>query len=115
MIRNKYGDKYHIISMKTDNIESLIDEIVQCDLIVSSSLHGIVFSHAYGIPAYHIEFKDFFKNGNFKFKDYYSGFEGLEYKKFICKNEDIPFNDIIEYDINNRNLANPSIDVIICK
>lgn len=74
-IRELYGDKYHIISMKTSNIEGLVDDILSCGVILSSSLHGIIFSHAYGVPAYHVQFTDFFKNGNFKFSDYYSSFD----------------------------------------
>lgn len=85
-IRKKYGEKYHIISMQTNDIEQLVNDILSCEVIISSSLHGIIFSHSYGIPAYHVQFTDFFKNGNFKFADYYSSFLGkVKYKKFVCQ------------------------------
>ncbi len=72
--------------MRTDNLEGLVDDILSCEVILSSSLHGIIFSHAYGVPAYHVQFTDFFKNGNFKFADYYSSFLGkVKYKKFVCE------------------------------
>ncbi|WP_197432685.1 polysaccharide pyruvyl transferase family protein [Pseudovibrio brasiliensis] len=32
-------------------IEEFIDEVCSCELILSTSLHGIIVSHAYGIPA----------------------------------------------------------------
>lgn len=84
-VRKLYGEKYHIISMRTNDIEKLVDDILSCEVILSSSLHGIIFSHSYGVPAYHVQFTDFFKNGNFKFADYYSSFLGqVKYKKFVC-------------------------------
>ena len=39
--------------------------------IVSSSLHGIIFSHAYGIPVAPIQVTHKITGGNFKFADYY--------------------------------------------
>ena len=52
-VRRMYGGEFHIISMVTSDIEKLADDILSCDLIVSSSLHGIIFSHSLGVPAYH--------------------------------------------------------------
>ncbi len=51
--------------------------------IVSSSLHGIVFAHAYGIPVYPIGVTRGIFGNNFKYKDYYHSvghiaFEGRE-------------------------------------
>ena len=67
--------KYNIaiISMATNDIEHVIDQICECDFIFSSSLHGIIFSHSLGIPAMHIE-HEVLQNDteHFKFRDYFS-------------------------------------------
>ncbi len=34
-----------------EGIEDFIDELCQCERILTSSLHGLIVSHAYGIPA----------------------------------------------------------------
>jgi hypothetical protein len=34
-----------------EGIESFIEDLCQCERILSSSLHGLIVSHAYGIPA----------------------------------------------------------------
>lgn len=49
----------------------VIDEICSCDLILSSSLHGLIVSDAYGIPNLFMEFC--WKHGShFKYQDYFS-------------------------------------------
>ena len=40
-----------VIDMMTTNIESKTIEFLQCEKIISSSLHGIIVAHAYRIPA----------------------------------------------------------------
>ena len=50
-----------------------VDRIAACDIIISSSLHGIVVAEAYGIPAVWVQPTDGLKGGAFKFHDYYEG------------------------------------------
>jgi pyruvyltransferase len=49
----------------------VIDYITSCDVIVSSSLHGLIVAEAYGVPAAWIRVSDGITGGNFKFNDYY--------------------------------------------
>ncbi len=39
-------------------IESVIDRIAGCEAVLSASLHGLIASHAYGIPAIPVTFRD---------------------------------------------------------
>jgi pyruvyltransferase len=54
-----------------DPIESVIDQIVSCEAVASSSLHGLIASHAYGIPALWVKFRDLPHGDDSKFHDYY--------------------------------------------
>ncbi|NDF11366.1 MAG: polysaccharide pyruvyl transferase family protein [Proteobacteria bacterium] len=56
----------------------VLRRIMECDSILSSSLHGLVVADSLGIPNQWIEL-DGLKNkfGLYKFHDYYSVFEGL--------------------------------------
>ncbi|MFN9629200.1 MAG: polysaccharide pyruvyl transferase family protein [Cyanobacteriota bacterium] len=52
-------------------IETVIDQLVACDWVASSSLHGLVASHAYGIKAAWLRFRDLPSGDDSKFSDYF--------------------------------------------
>lgn len=61
---------------------NFIDEILSCEFILSSSLHGVIISDAYNIPNERIIFADGEKK-DFPFEDYYlsvkrTGWEGVK-------------------------------------
>ncbi len=62
---------FHLIDMMTNDIESKTIEFLQCEKIVSSSLHGIIISHAYGIPAVWQKFSDKVFGDDIKYQDYF--------------------------------------------
>jgi hypothetical protein len=60
-----------VIDLRTEFVEELIDIIYSCNLIISSSLHGIIVSHSYDIPALWFKFKDSVGGDDIKFLDYF--------------------------------------------
>ena len=53
--------------------EAFLAALWDCRRVVSSSLHGIIFAEAYGIPAHWLELSDRVLGGGHKFADYYEG------------------------------------------
>lgn len=60
-----------IIDLMTINVEETTNQILKCERIVSSSLHGIIVAHAYGIPAVWQRFSNKLFGDDIKFQDYF--------------------------------------------
>lgn len=53
------------------DIQEVVQQILSCRAIVSSSLHGIICAHAYGIPAYWLQASELPLGDGFKYLDYF--------------------------------------------
>lgn len=53
-------------------LKKFVDSILSCRRIVSSSLHGVICAHSYGIPAHWAKLSDLPIGDDFKFHDYYA-------------------------------------------
>ncbi len=78
--------------------QQVIDEICSCDCIVSSSLHGLIVSDAYGVPNVRACFSDLICGGDYKYKDYYGGV-GRQYV------EPLDFRHEIDLDVVDSQIA----------
>ncbi|MBP0495698.1 polysaccharide pyruvyl transferase family protein [Pararoseomonas indoligenes] len=67
----------------TGELTAVIDEITSCRRIVSSSLHGIIASHSFGVPATWVKFSDKPVGDGFKFKDYWASVGRFDIEPFI--------------------------------
>lgn len=47
-------------------------QISACSLILSSSLHGLIFADSFNVPSFHVKFSGNVVGGSYKFEDYYS-------------------------------------------
>lgn len=52
------------------NYKLLIDQILSCEYIVTSSLHGLIIAHCYNIPVLWVKYSVELEGGRFKFDDY---------------------------------------------
>lgn len=76
--------------------EAVINQIARCRYILSSSLHGLIFADALGVPNLHILGEKPLAGGSFKFEDYYSCY-GLEHTPWSLEQGFPRVQDIIEH------------------
>jgi len=74
-------------------LKKFFSDIQKCEVLLSSSLHGLIFSHAYGKPAAWIELSDKVVGNGFKFYDYYLslGVQADEVKRIRINELSNPF------------------------
>ena len=92
-----------ILDIQASDPFKFINDLLSCENIASSSLHGVIVGDAYHIPSIWITFSDKVTGGNFKFLDYFMSV-GRKDTKALAIKKDTTLNDIFEqfydYDIN---------------
>ena len=86
---NKIKDFYKndnsilLIDLMTNDIEETTNAFLKCKKIVSSSLHGVIVAHAYGIPAVWQKFSRAVFGDDIKYQDYFESVRIPNYKSDI--------------------------------
>ncbi|RKG48343.1 polysaccharide pyruvyl transferase family protein [Acinetobacter cumulans] len=84
VLKNIACEKFHVIDIKKDYV-TVCEEILKCKSILSSSLHGLIFSDAMNVPNVWVKFSEKVKGGTFKFEDYYSVMSNPKEMPIICE------------------------------
>ena len=84
----------------TQPIHEVIKKILQCKMTISSSLRGIIVSHAYNIKCMWIKITDQIGGGTFKFRDYYGSINIDKY------------NEMLPYDYINQISTDETVKLI---
>ena len=86
-LQNIKTENIKIIDVRENPIQ-VVREIRECRCILSSSLHGLIFADALGIPCQWVLFSDNVPGGAMKFEDYYSVY-GLKPQAIDLRRESI--------------------------
>ncbi|WP_324721931.1 polysaccharide pyruvyl transferase family protein [Salinimicrobium sp. HB62] len=74
-----------VIDLLTLDVEEVTRQILECENTISSSLHGLIVSHAYGIPSVWVEFSDKLFGDGVKFADYLESVDMKTYEPEFLK------------------------------
>ena len=85
-------------------VEKVIDEITSCNLVFSSSLHGIIAADAYNIPAFWYKLSNKITGGPYKYNDYFQSVNRemvvLDANRFSSVREVVQVAQSHEYTVN---------------
>jgi glycosyltransferase involved in cell wall biosynthesis len=86
-------------------LEDYLDALCECECILSSSLHGVIFAHSYGIPAAWVQLSEKVVGGGLKFRDYYAsvGFNDADIPR-------LSGSDSIAHAVQSASLPREEID-----
>jgi hypothetical protein len=106
-------EKILIINLNSQNIEEVIEQISMCEYTISSSLHGLILSHAYSIKSLWFKYELIPLLGdNVKFLDYFSSVNIPEYAPFsLILDNTINTNELVNLINNNCDINSIKIDL----
>lgn len=78
----------------------IIDQICECENILSSSLHGLILAEAYGVPNVWIEFGKSLIGGHFKFHDFFLSIHRDREKPIVIERNKFP-KERIDLELSN--------------
>lgn len=109
-VAKKYFDKYQDVNVINilDPVKEVIDEVISCEKIFSSSLHGIIISHSYNIPALWLKMSNNLSGDNIKFYDYFESVELINNKPIELK-RDIDLSKVFD---ENCKFSLPNLEVV---
>jgi len=112
IVKKLFGQRkdVSIIDFNTNDIEKTTSEILSCDHILSSSLHGVIVAHAYQIPAVQVKFSDHIYGDGVKYHDYLLSVSLNTYQPVFIEKE-IEVNEAVTM-IKNHESSLPSQQVI---
>ena len=91
-----------------NDVEQVIDEMLQCECTMSSSLHGLIVSHAYNINSCWIRLSEKIAGGFTKYHDYYKSVGIMSDLKPIYIKTFIELSELVD---TVKNYPNPSFPI----
>lgn len=76
-------EEVEVIDLLTMDVEATTREILGCKKVLSTSLHGLIVAHAYGVPAIWVKMSDKIFGNDIKYFDYLESVGLKIYKPFF--------------------------------
>ncbi|CAK0743148.1 putative Polysaccharide pyruvyl transferase [Azospirillaceae bacterium] len=71
LVRSMYGEEKEVLIIDMMRpVETVINDILKCELTISGCLHGLITSMIYKIPSYHVKLSNKMMGNGFKFEDF---------------------------------------------
>ena len=71
--KTAFGREGNTVNVRSGDLFQSVDRIASAEVVLSSSLHGLIIAEAYGVPAVWVEPSEEILGGRHKFLDYFEG------------------------------------------
>lgn len=101
-----------VINLMTNDVVKTTQEILECEQIISSSLHGVIVSHAYEIPALWVKFSYKLAGDNVKFYDYFESLAITYHQEYYINPTESSIADFKKLLADNTAILLPSKTIL---
>ncbi|UOB17073.1 polysaccharide pyruvyl transferase family protein [Abyssalbus ytuae] len=109
-VKKREDSKDILIINLLEEVEKVIDDMLSCEIVISSSLHGIIIAHAYNKPCIWVNLSAHSIGGDdIKFADYFSSVNIIPYERFSFNLKD--YDDAFIEKIHHIIKENPQISL----
>jgi len=109
--KNENSDEIELIDLR-NSTQQVLSKILNCENILSSSLHGIIVPQAYGIKTLRISLSDKIYGDGIKYMDYFDSVGIQEYKPMCFNESNLNGKNLQEYFNQNKEFSLPQKDII---
>lgn len=109
VLSQERSNNVHVINIQ-GRINHVVDEIKMCEIVLSSSLHGLICADSYGVESVWIKLSDKIKSGKFKYLDYFQSV-GKQVKEPVLIENNTDLRNIVKS--NRGQTINISIDSLV--
>ncbi len=95
----------------TEKPEDFVSQVAECDLILSTALHGLICADSLGIPNRRLRVADIHDTSDYKYLDYYSAFSDVPLKTLDLRDTAIHDEDISRL-IDEYSISQDEVDAI---
>jgi len=99
-----------ILDIQSD-VEDVVRQVKSCEKVISSTLHGLIVSDAYGVPSEWVKFSNFIRGDDFKYADYYSSINSPKRNFIDFRGDNLNLNALINNYSSNHTPNNLDIDL----
>jgi autotransporter strand-loop-strand O-heptosyltransferase len=95
----------------TSGVYEFIDELLECENILSSSLHGLIAADAYGLPNYRVKISSLIHGGDFKYLDHYASVKRPHYSPLqLTTDLQLRDLDVLKFEVGDVSIADKLLD-----
>lgn len=100
-----------ILDIMSD-VEDVVRQVKSCEKVISSTLHGLIVSDAYGVPSEWVKFSNSIGGDDFKYHDYYSSINSPKRDFIDFRGDNLNLNALINNYSSNAVPNDLDIDLV---